>query len=256
MRPLYYPRLEYNPHIIRLTNHFGDVVSQPASIPPNTSFVFLCFTNRCGSNYLAELFSSSGKYNLAGEDLNWDTVQDHSNERGFGNFQEYFAFLTSHLRRSGHVFIKAATSHIELLGRAGILDQIANQSEFILIERSDKLSQAISYAIAFATGRFASWMAGSKTPEQIEFSRQNIDEILTSIVDAYRHFDLFFSKNGIVPINIIYEQLVEDRDGHMAFVARRLGLTDFLIIPGKLRLERQSGAVNTAWRARYLSNEE
>lgn len=50
----------------------------PAVAPdPALRFVFLCFTNRCGSNYLAELLASTGALNPAEEVFNGDTIAEH-----------------------------------------------------------------------------------------------------------------------------------------------------------------------------------
>ena len=36
--------------------------------------VLVCFTNRCGSNYLCDLLFSTGEFNRGGEFLNYDTA--------------------------------------------------------------------------------------------------------------------------------------------------------------------------------------
>ncbi len=255
MRKLFFPVLEQNPHLKKVEAHFGKIRGPAAELPDETSFVFVCFTNRCGSNYLAELMASGGDYNVAGEDLNWDTVINHSNRLNLESFQAYFSFLARHLRRSERVFIKAATSQIELLGRAGILDQVIARSKFILIERNDKLGQAISHAIAFATGRFTSHTEGIKTAEEVEYSRKQIEQIIGGIAEQYRQFDVFFGRNGLTPLCIAYEQLITDPQAHLAVIARHLGVEALVMNPERLRLERQTGPVNAAWRERYLTED-
>jgi len=255
MRPAFYPAVEQNGHVKMLSEYFGEIRSAPANISQETSIIFLCFSNRCGSNYLAELLASNGTYNLAGEDLNWDTVLTHCKANGIESFQDYVAFLVRRLKRKDRVFIKVATSQIELLGKAGILDQVLARSKFILIERSDKLGQAISYAIAFGTGRYTSWMASSTPPEAVEFSRKRIDHIIASIADSYRQFDVFFAKNGIQPVNVVYEQLAANPVKQVSWIAESLGLDDLEARLSGLRLEKQAGAVNALWRQRYLSDE-
>lgn len=253
MKPRYVPPGRHNVHLHKLIEHFGEVAPQAASLPSDVSYIFLCFTNRCGSNYVAELLASSGDYNCAGENLNWDTVVAHSKRLDLNSFQDYFAWLVSKQKKSGHFFVKADVSQIELLGHAGILEQVEDRSKFLMIERGDKLGQAISYALSFATQRFTSLMAGKKAPEEVEFSRQRIDSILAGIVECYKHFNLYFARNGIVPIHLIYEHLLADQDVSARLLGTQLELPDFRFAPEKIRLERQAGPVNAAWREQYLS---
>ncbi len=256
MKPRYLPASPHNDHLDKLSAYFGPIEPRAASLPADTEYVFMCFTNRCGSNYLAGLLASNGRYNSANENLNADTVLYHSKLQGIDSFQDYFAWLAGAQRRAGHVFLKAAAPQIELLGRAGILAQIAGHSKFVLVERSDKLGQAISHLLAFATGRFSSRIQDGTDPAQVKFSRRHIDYVIDEICEYYRQFNLFFARNGIVPVQVNYENLVADPKGQIALIGQQLGLMGLSIVPGNLRLERQAGPVNELWRRVYLEGVE
>ena len=253
MRPLVTPVAPDNIHLQQLTARFGDL-RRPGALPPHElRFVFLCFTNRSGSNYLAELLAASDTYNLAGEFLNWDTVAAHAEANGWPSLADYFAWLARHHAKSGVLILKIAIAQVEVLVRSGLLDAVIARSTFLLLERSDKLDQAISSALAFATGRYTSHMAGSKAPEEVAFSRSLIDSILHDIARDQRDFDLFFGLNGIRPINIVYEQLVAHTAFFLQSIAAMAELPGLAVVPDRIRLERQAGAVNARWRQLYLS---
>jgi hypothetical protein len=74
-RLIHFDRLQSNGHLRRPEKLFGPIDRELENLPAQTSFVFLCFTNRCGSNFLAELLASSGKYNLTEELLNRPVVR-------------------------------------------------------------------------------------------------------------------------------------------------------------------------------------
>ena len=135
---MFMPAVPNNAHATKLTEFFGSLSCGDITFPPEMRFVFLCYTNRCGSNYVAELFASSGMYNLAGEDLNFDTVIHHSKEHGFTDFGSYFSFLLRRKARNNTFIIKLATQHLELLVKSGIMKRIQAQSRFVLIERAKK----------------------------------------------------------------------------------------------------------------------
>lgn len=252
---LFIPKISPNDHLQNITDFFGQVAYAPADIPENLKFVFLCFTNRSGSNYLAELLASGQVLPMAGENLNFDTVIDHARQKFLRSFQEYFSFLVRHTQENGVVCIKIAPAHIELLGQSGIFDQIISRSRFILIERSDKLAQAISHLIAFQTGRFMSTMSGLEQNKKPDFDREKLDEIISNIANEYRDFSLFFARNGILPAHVIYEQMVADPAKSMSFVGSVLGLPGLEIKPDKMRLDRQAGSLNAEWREKYLQHD-
>lgn len=251
--PVFYPEITANEHLEKISGYFGGLERRQADIPDDLRFIFICFTNRSGSNYLAELLCSSQTLPEAGENLNFDSVIGHARQKNLKSFQDYFSFLLRRTQRNGFVAIKIAPGHIELLGRTGILDQIITRSQFILMERSDKLAQAISHLIAFQTGKFMSTMDdGAKHPE---FDRAQLDNIITTIADEYRDFNLFFARNGLVPTHMIYEQLVDAPMQRMSYLARQLGIAGLRIEPAGLRLGRQSGDVNEAWKSLYVSRD-
>lgn len=256
MRLIGPPGVADNVHLRKIEEHFGALTREQAAFPADVRCIFLCFINRSGSNYLSELLASGGQYNRATEMLNWPAVLDISNRRKFKRFQDYFALLVRRRQQNGRFFIKAALQHLDVLTRAGVLDQVAARSQFVMIERNDVLAQAISFAIAFATGAFSSEAQGSTRPEDVPYSRETIERYLHSIATSRQHFALFFGRNGIVPLRVMYERLVEDPEGEAVRLARELALPDFSVDMANVRLERQAGTVNEEWRRRYLAERQ
>jgi len=247
------PQVVRNEHLEQIERHFGPLNRASVDFPADVTWVFLCFVNRSGSNYLAEILASSDQYNRATEILNYPQVLDTSKRRGFTRFQDFLAHIVTRQQQSGHYFLKAALQHLEILARAGVLDQIAGRSRFIMLERNDVLAQAISFAIAFKTRAFSSEEEGSASPQDLDFSRETIDRHLDSIAMSRQQFAKFFGRNGIVPVPITYERLVCDPEGEVAWLAREIGLSDFRADMSRVRLQRQAGPVNDEWRRRYLS---
>ena len=226
-RKLFIPQVHDNEHLLRIGEFFGNIAYRPADIPADVKFIFLCFTNRSGSNYLAELLASSQHLPLAGENLNFNTVIVHARQKSLPSFQDYFSFLVRLTAGHGVVFLKVAPSHLEVLGRSGILDQVIHRSRFVVIERADKLAQAISHLIAFQTGRFTSTVQNSAETAEPHFNREALERIINRNANEYRDFSLFFGHNGIVQAQVIYEQLVHDPASVLAYVGDMLGVEIF-----------------------------
>lgn len=250
---IWLPHVARNEHREELEQHFGPFAREPADFPADVTCVFLCFINRSGSNYLAELLASGGQYNRGAEILSHPAVLAISKQRKVERFQDFFADIARCQQKSGRFFVKAALQHLDILGRAGVLDQIAHKSQYVLLERNDVLGQAISFSLAYVTRGFSSAAKGAAKPEDVAFSRETIDRYIKAIAQSRQQFAEFFGRNGLIPVRIVYECLIAEPEGEARRLARELGLRDFSVDMSNVRLERQAGPVSDEWRRRYLS---
>jgi LPS sulfotransferase NodH len=223
------------------------------NLRPGLRFCFICFTNRSGSNYVAEAMASTGELNLAGEIYNWDMVLNVSRKHGIANFRDYFCRLANSSAINGIVLAKVAIDHIVLLYKTAILEEIVERSEFVMVERGDKLAQSISFSIAKQSGKWTSYSA-SQNDEEPEYQFNRILGIMKSMIRQNAYFDEFFAVNGLCPTSIIYEQFAENPEIYTAYIAGRLGLNQFEMQPTKVRTEKQAGPINRLWRQKFLQD--
>lgn len=247
-----FPTCPDNPHLRGLAALFGDIAVPAATIPPHRTLVLLCYTNRSGSNYLAEALHSGGRLNLADELLNADEVAADVRRHGHRSFA---AFLASHLRWravAGRIALKAAVLHLEVLGRAGVLDHCRATLRYVLITRRDLLGQAISAEIAAQTGQWTSNMTVEAAPDRLTFSRDRIAAYMAAFAADNAAWDAYFADNGITPARVIYEDLVADPARSIAAVRRALGIAGITFDATRVTLRRQAGALNARWRELFL----
>ena len=145
------------------------------------NFIILCFTNRCGSNYLCDLLFSTGEFNLGGEFLNFDSVLQNMQVHKIDCFEKYFEFLFG-LSKQNRLVCKASIDQVVLLARTGLLDLMYPLTSFIYVERGDILGQAISLAIADQTGKWTSYMKQTNDVAKVEFSKDVISTLVAQIV--------------------------------------------------------------------------
>ena len=251
-RPILFPTLPDNIHLRGIEGLFGGVAVPAAAIPPHRAIVFLCFTNRSGSNYLADALASTGRLNLAGELLNGEAVAADTARHGHASFADFFAAHMRWRMVDGRVAMKVATMHLELLGRAGVLEHCRETARYIFIERSDRLAQAISAEIAWQTGQWTTHTTVEVPIERLRFSRERIARLIDGFAEDNRQFDLFFGLNGIVPAHVVYEHLVADPQAQVRAVGAALGLPDLRMDPARITVQRQAGALNARWRELFL----
>lgn len=251
-RPILFPTLADNVHLRGIAALFGGVAVPAAAIPPHRAIVFLCFTNRSGSNYLADALASTGRINLAGELLNHDAVAADAALHGHASLADFLAAQMRWRMVDGIMAIKVALAHLELLGRAGLLAHCRETARYVFIERGDRLAQSISAEIAWQTGRWTADAPAAPSTKGPEFSRARIAARIEGFADDNRGFDLFFGLNGIVPVHVIYEHLVADPQAQVRAVGAALGLPDLRPDTARITMRRQGGALNEQWRERFL----
>ncbi|GLR68883.1 hypothetical protein GCM10010909_35650 [Acidocella aquatica] len=232
---------------------FGPLRPDPDARMPPGKFLFLCFTNRCGSNYLAHLLATTGAFNEAGEFFNAETVLEHSRPRGLRSLGAYFATLYHLLPHERHIAAKAGVDQLAMLADAGILDALGPRAQFVLMERQDRLGQAVSRVIAMQTGRFTTAQAANVPDDDLVYSRAAIAGELEKIALANALFYAFFAANGIAPVHTTYEDVLGAPAPVMARIAAAMGDDALMARPEQVQISRQANAVNQQWRLRYLA---
>ncbi len=237
-----------SPHRDALERAFGPLLPAPGWRPPDVDFLFLCFTNRCGSNYLAHLLATTGAFNEGGEFFNAPTVLEHAAARGLRSLPEYFSVLPELVSHRGRIVAKASVDQIVMLVDAGILPALGPRARYLLLERQDRLGQAISRVIASQNGRWTTAHASDVPDSALVFDRAAIEAEIAKIAHGNAGFYLFFAANGIVPLHTTYEAVVADPAPVVDAVAALMGTGRLRARPGRVRIGRQANAVNEAWR--------
>jgi len=241
-----------NVHLDTIRGRLVESISPLSERALGTRYIFLCFTNRCGSNYLSEAIASNGVLNRAGEFFNGDTIADNARDVGLKDFGEFFNYLVGHMSKSGYLVSKIAATHLVILVTTGVLDKILERTQFIILQRCDKLGQAISLSIADQTTQWSTALPTALPDDQLAFKRDQLRRLIVGLAREYHLLDLFFGLNGIVPLLLSYENLISNADLVLAQISRFLGV-DLHLEPSRINVARQTRAVNAEWREQYLA---
>lgn len=239
----------FNDHLDAIEKHFGSLCGGPP-IRTDTKFAFICFTNRCGSNFISSSISSSGYLNRAGEFFNFETVIGNAIESGLESLADFVNWLVDREGKNGWLISKLAVPHLELLSKSGIMDTILDRSFFIMVERSDKLAQAVSYDIALQTGQ---WVYSAEAPSITpKFAQERLATIIDSINDQNREFSRYFGLNAIVPLLVGYESFEFDPSYQLRLISRHLGIDTLQHDNKFIDVQKQANDGNRTWRHRYI----
>lgn len=207
--------------------------------------VVICFTNRCGSNWLAELLASTGMMGHADEFFNIDRIQETCAKHNLTSFDDFIRHLpNNHSTENGVFATKLSWDQLYFLTRIEVIPRLIKQPEFIYIIREDIAAQALSLLVAEQTGQWKSnWNSGINgkvNPDSI--SDEDIIEGIQKIQRFQSQFEHYFSTFQLQPYRVYYEQLMQQPEVIVAQILRYLGIyraSGYTIDPAKLTLSVQ-----------------
>ncbi|QXI65767.1 hypothetical protein CP157_03559 (plasmid) [Paracoccus marcusii] len=214
--------------------HGEQVFSQP--------LIVLAFTNRSGSNLLAEFLRQTNLMSGFGEYLNRETVIKQSKQNKIRSFPDYLQFLGLKLTRDGQAFgVKASAEQLKILSDWNI-HRMFSQTYVVHIRRDDILRQAISHWIAWQTGQWTSLQP--KRSVELTFDGSKIMKIVSDVIEANNAIHIHCARQNLNYISVSYQEVIADPK---AVVSRIFDFTELDISnwnPVQPRLSKQSDGVN------------
>jgi LPS sulfotransferase NodH len=198
--------------------------------------------------------ATTGAFNEAGEYFNAPTVVQHAEPLGLRSLPAYFSALPTLVPNSGRIAAKASVDQLIMLADVGVLDAVQGRATYLMIERQDRLGQAISRVIAAQNLRWSSGHVSNVPDSALVFDREWIKSELAEVAVMNAAFSQFFLANDIVPIRTTYEALLKDPRPAVEALAVAMHLPNLRAQPDKVTIRRQANAINDAWRRTYLGN--
>lgn len=241
-------------HQNNIHSHFKGNVQFEESAPIfDFPLCLLAFTNRCGSNLLAEYLEATGLFCGFHEPLNSDVVSHISQLRDIHTFPDYIEHVTRNQHKPDQFFfMKSSWDQFLMLREWGILNMFSGL-RIVYIERLNYINQAISYTIANQTKQWT--VFHEKQNDEVHYDRTVIDAVIAANSKANRIFRYLFELLNLDYVHIAYEELVKDPAANVAKV-----LMYFEYIPDldffnnyQPRLKAQSNSLNQEYKERYFA---
>jgi len=254
--------MRISPSLAELANVYGDQLPQDflnperrTVIESGTQFLFLCFTNRCGSNHLADLIQSTGMFNQPEEFFNLEPILDQAAEKDLQDMGAYLNHVSATYGKNSWFATKIGLWQLITLAHLGIIEEILDRSRFLVIERRDKVSQAISMAVAMQTQQWTSKDFARRSEEDLAYDRELITQMLKNIETQTRGFFDFFLENEIVHALIAYEAILAAPQASIDSIGKWLAVQGLKIDDCRLSLESQMSPLKRRWRVKYLAGD-
>lgn len=213
----------------------------------------ICTTPRSGSTYLCDLLRTTGQLGNPHEYFSAWMMQRLGRPNRYGSIAEHLELVRTHGCTPNGIFAaKIFRYNMELLSPAAVMTAMGHPP-ILFLERMDLLGQAISFARSAVTRAFRADDVDAKTPTYDPIVIRGYLEMLIRDNAAWR---LWFARQGIAPLHVVYEDLVADPQIVIDRITRQLGVTESVTIdPAALRLRVQRDELNAQWRERFLASE-
>jgi trehalose 2-sulfotransferase len=131
-----------------------------------------------------------------------------------------------------------------------VLEAAFGPVRFVHLHREDEVAQAVSWLRAEQT---RTWWAGDPggTAAEPHYVEAGITALLDTVAEHNAAWRAWFTRYGVTPHEITYEQLTTDLTGTTRGVLSYLGLDPDAGHPIEPRHRRQADRLNEQWAARY-----
>lgn len=222
------------------------------------SSLVIASTGRSGSHFLGHILSDTGLIGSPFEYYHPQNIKEWHRRLGTNNVDELTCKLkeirTSEL--TGIFSTKLHYSQFKFLGESPEFFESLGNTRFIYIKRKDVLGQAISMVIARQTGQWISDQTANNISPVYSFDEINYE--LKNILIDNASWEHYFNTNGIVPCEIIFEDLLRDTELEIRKIAKYLNINiNFSKAKDdafKGKTAKQSNDINSLWKDRFLSD--
>ena len=252
MKPISEALAQQGPHERNIRTLFPGAFVREGTEPLFTKPLYLlAFTNRSGSNLLADYLRQTREFRGFGEGLNWDTVQRSLEQYPADSFPDYVARLAGPLNEPGRWGIKASWEQIVMLKRANIFSMFPSV-QVIHSVREDLVGQAVSHWIAHQTNQWTSAQQGSGVNP--DYAGDRIEHILMDAVRSNGFINLICRTLDLPRHVVVYERLQANPADEISRLGHALSLDLDGWQPGTPRIARQRNATNATFRSECMQD--
>ena len=225
-----------------------------ASLPPT---FLICTTARSGSNLLSDYLNHTGLVGKVGEAFNPNMIRPlwfgkQAASEGQVILPKYIDRLRSlHSAPSGIWGAKLLYEDLAALISLAPMQALMAESRMIFLRRRAKVSQAVSYFLAEATGRWVSTDVGRMDPTEVTYDFARLSRILELLTQQETRWLTYFEANKIAYLEVIYEDFIADARAGLEKILAFLGISFSNLIVETAFIEQKSAA-NQALRERFL----
>lgn len=210
----------------------------------------LCTTPRSGSNWLGQLLAGTGRlgrpfeaFNGPGRRLLIDPAYP------LDPVEQIRRVLADGSTPNGVYALKVFPNHLDEAARHVRWTASLPDLRFAHLSRRDVLGQALSWHRAEQTLQFRATFAPRG---EARYDGPRIRALLNAIVAQQARWELFFARNAVQPLRLVYEEILREPQAACNAVAGLVGVAPPVHFdPAAVDLRVQRDALTEEWRERF-----
>lgn len=211
----------------------------------------LATTPRSGSHFVGQLFGATGQMGFPLEYFHPGNLAIWRRRARTAGMDDVLRFLESiRTTPNGCFGVKAHYPQLPSVLEVVPLGRLASEWKILHLRRADVLAQAVSLSIAGHTGN---WISGTRGRGRPEYRFDDIDRSLRRLVAQESGWQHFFTRHNLNPQELVFEDVLTDRDGTLKEVAGWLGIDPPVEAPIPAT-ERQGEDLNRRWHQQFLED--
>jgi LPS sulfotransferase NodH len=242
-------------HEVKLREYFAEFEVPADTEALNKPVCIMLFTNRSGSSLVSEHMRTTHQFAGFGEPLNSRWIIDRCERENLTSFTDYLRWQTGrHYRRKPGALLgmKASYGQAMMLMRSRAIPVFFDDVRWVVIEREDLLSQAVSFSIADQTKQWRSFDGGNAVDPVYNY--QSIRRRLQGFALSNIANNMFCTVFDIRPYRIVYEEFARDPVAGARALAGYLGVDEVTIDSEVLQMKPQRTSFNVEFRQRFLAD--
>lgn len=207
----------------------------------------ICTEARTGSTFLCQALAATGVLGLPNEHFAWPNNRVAVGRDPIGGLD---ALIAASATPNGVYGFKIFSYQFDMMQSSGWIGRLG-EARFIHLERDDLLGQAISHLRAMQTDQYASNLPKAGEPR---YDHRALAEALANLARNQARWRHYFARNGIVPLRLVYEEVIADPLAAVRAVAAHVGVArpETLDLSG-IEARVQRDALSDEWRARFIA---
>ncbi len=213
----------------------------------------ICGAARSGSSWFAKALGSTDALGRPADAFNTRFQQRlFGPDYPAGRLEQIGRVLTEGATPNGIYGVKIFPAVLFQMGHQIRWTRHLPNLRFVHWRRRDLLGQAISRVRAEATEQ---WRSTLDALGEADYDGGAILRALKFTASLDARWEVYFARNGIAPLRLVYEDALEDLQGAVDAVAALMDLDHRpRVDPSRIALEVQRDAETEAWRQRFVAD--
>lgn len=204
---------------------------------------------RSGSNWLGSLTKATG---VLGNSEEWFARWAMPKRFKHGPMEDYISYMIDKAAtQNGYFCVKIFPAHVHffnIIFERDLIKELLDRYDcnFILLERSDRLRQAISYARGIQTGK---WKSNGKAKQEECYDAEMIARCFFLISRSHDYWHTTINIRQLKTKKFVYEDLINNPNSYIECIADHAGVKVHNIPETSLKIQRDEKTEN--WLERF-----